>query len=271
MYAIELVFPWFVFWRRLRIVAALGFLTLQVVIALTGNYGFFNLLSIAMCVPLFDDACFTRWLPARVASRISRPSTTLLPPRWRRLAFGVFGVLVFAFTSLMLLQRLQRDFELPQPVQSLAARIAPLRTLNTYGLFAVMTTERPELRIEGSNDGVTWREYTFRYKPDELARAPGWVAPHMPRLDWQMWFAALGRIRNNPWVLRLLGRVREGSPEVLALFASNPFPGAPPAYARATLWDYQFTTSPERRTTGDVWVAKYLGVYAQVGPEKTPR
>lgn len=270
MYAIEMVLPWFVFWRRLRLIAAFGLIGLQAVIALTGNYGFFNLLSIALCVPLLDDACLARFVPSRFTSR-PPPAAPPRPVLWRRIAFGAFAVLLFAFTSLMLLQRLRRDMELPFALTRVAQWIAPLRTLNTYGLFAVMTTERPEIRIEGSTDGVTWREYSFRYKPGDVARAPGWVAPHMPRLDWQMWFAALGRIRNNPWVLKLLERLRQGSPEVLALLASNPFPDGPPAYARATLWDYRFTTSAERAATGDVWVAKFLGVYAQVGPENSRR
>jgi hypothetical protein len=125
--------------------------------------------------------------------------------------------------------------------------------VNPYGLFAVMTTERPEIVLEGSDDGENWREYEFRYKPGDLSRAPRWAAPHQPRLDWQMWFAALGDYRSDPWFLRFCERVLEGSPPVLALLESNPFPDRPPRYLRATLYEYSFTDFAGRRSTGNWW------------------
>ena len=70
-------------------------------------------------------------------------------------------------------------------------RLDPLHLTSRYGLFAVMTTTRPEIVFEGSDDGTKWEEYEFRCKPGDLRRPPPWVAPHQPRLDWQMWFAAL--------------------------------------------------------------------------------
>jgi len=96
-----------------------------------------------------------------------------------------------------------------------------------------MTTARPEIIIEGSDDGVHWREYTFKYKPGDVRRPPLWNIAHQPRLDWQMWFAALGRASQNPWFLRFLQRLLENSPEVTALLGSNPFPDKPPLYVRA--------------------------------------
>jgi hypothetical protein len=103
-----------------------------------------------------------------------------------------------------------------------------------------MTTTRAEIVVEGSNDGATWREFEFRYKPGDVGQAPHWVAPHQPRLDWQMWFAALGNYRNNPWFVNFVFRLLEGSPEVIALLAHDPFPGAPPRYVRALVYDYTF-------------------------------
>ena len=79
--------------------------------------------------------------------------------------------------------------------------------------------------MEGSNDGKTWLHYEFKYKPGDVARRPGWVQPHQPRLDWQMWFAALGDYRSDPWTVRLMVKLLQGSPDVLRLFAKNPFPG----------------------------------------------
>jgi hypothetical protein len=124
--------------------------------------------------------------------------------------------------------------------------------VNRYGLFAVMTTSRPEIMIEGSNDGEQWKEYEFRYKP-----GPGWVAPYQPRLDWQMWFAALGSYQENPWFEALMIRLLEGSPDVLGLFQTNPFPGKPPRFVRALVYDYHFS----RPGSKDWWTRTLLGTY----------
>ena len=150
---------------------------------------------------------------------------------------------------------------LPSPAGGLLEMVAPFRTVNTYGLFAVMTTSRPEIIVEGSNDGVNWKAYGFRYKPGDLRRGPPWVEPHQPRLDWQMWFAALGSYRENPWFSQFLARLLEGSPPVLRLLGNNPFPGAPPRYIRALVYDYRFTNYAERRATGNWWKREPKGMY----------
>jgi len=124
-----------------------------------------------------------------------------------------------------------------------------------------MTTTRPEIIVEGSNDGETWLPYEFKYKPGGLARRPMWVEPHQPRLDWQMWFAALGNYQSDPWTLRFMVRLLQGSPDVLRLMEKNPFPQAPPRYVRAQLYEYRFTSFAERRTTGNWWRREYKGEY----------
>src|SRR4029077_1329449 len=93
------------------------------------------------------------------------------------------------------------------PAEIVTSAIAPFEILNTYGLFAVMTTTRPEIMIEGSNDAQNWLPYEFKYKMGDLSREPRWVAPHQPRLDWQMWFAALGNYRSDPWILQFMLRL----------------------------------------------------------------
>jgi hypothetical protein len=150
------------------------------------------------------------------------------------------------------------------PAQKLTSAIAPFEIVNTYGLFAVMTTTRPEIIIEGSSDGETWVAYEFKYKPVDLDRQPPWVAPHQPRVDWQMWFAALGDYRSNRWILQFMARLLEGSPEVLGLLRSNPFPTAPPRFLRATLYRYHFTDPEQRRKTGNPWRRELIGEYVPV-------
>ena len=121
-----------------------------------------------------------------------------------------------------------------------------------------MTTERPEITVEGSDDGETWKPYRFRWKPGELDRRPRFATPHMPRLDWQMWFAALGGdCRRAPWFLRFEQRLLEGSPEVLALLREDPFPDRPPRYVRARLSLYTFTRWGSR----DWWASEDVGLY----------
>jgi hypothetical protein len=128
-------------------------------------------------------------------------------------------------------------------------------------LFAVMTITRPEIVIEGSTDGQVWREYVFRYKPGPLTRSAMWNIPHQPRLDWQMWFAALGDIRENPWIVGLMQRLLEGSPAVLALLEVNPFATAPPKYVRALLYAYRFSDPRKRAVTHEWWVRRVEGLY----------
>mgnify|MGYP003694367305 CR=1 FL=1 len=137
-------------------------------------------------------------------------------------------------SSLTFARQMTRREVAPLFVQPLLNRLEPLRSVNGYGLFARMTTVRNEIVIEGSDDGTTWVPYEFPWKPGDVMRRPTFVAPHQPRLDWQMWFAALTPARAIPeqWFTRLLSRLLEGEPTVLALFASNPFPNAPPQLVR---------------------------------------
>jgi len=124
-----------------------------------------------------------------------------------------------------------------------------------------MTTTRPEIVIEGSADGQEWREYVLRYKPGPLSRPALWNIPHQPRLDWQMWFAALGSARENPWIVMLMWRLLEGSPPVLALLESNPFADGPPKYVRAQLYDYRFADRRTHTLTGQWWLRRPEGLY----------
>jgi hypothetical protein len=133
--------------------------------------------------------------------------------------------------------------------------------VNSYGLFASMTTERIEIDVQGSNDGEHWQSYTFRYKPGDPARAPRWVAPYQPRLDWQMWFAALGNYQENPWFTNFMVRLLSASPEVLRLLEADPFHGARPKYVRAMAFEYRFTGARGRTATYNWWVREPRGLY----------
>jgi lipase maturation factor 1 len=251
MLAIELVAPVLIFCgRRARLLAVAVAVALQLVVLLTGNYTFFNGLAILLCVPLLDDRVL-QWF-RRKNGAASGPSA-VRPARWPwPVTLGLSAVVV-TVTSIQVLGAARVKQNWPAPVLALYGWLEPFRTLNGYGLFAVMTQTRPEIILEGSNDGRNWQEYEFKYKPGDLKRPPGFVAPYQPRLDWQMWFAALGSPRGNPWLLRLEERLLQNTPAVLALLGRNPFAAAPPKYIRALLYEYYFTDLRTRRATGQWW------------------
>jgi hypothetical protein len=138
------------------------------------------------------------------------------------------------------------------------ASFEPLHLVNTYGAFGSVTRERYEIVLEGSNDGVTWREYEFKGKPGDPKRRPCIVSPYHWKLDWQMWFAAMSDYRYHPWILNLIAKMLEGDKPVLGLLATNPFPNAPPKYIRAVLYLYHFTDS---RADGAWWKRERVGLY----------
>jgi predicted DCC family thiol-disulfide oxidoreductase YuxK len=243
--------------RRIRAFAAFSVLALQLMIILTGNYNFFNLLTMMLCVMLFDDAALRRLIPQRLRTRIGGRA-----PMPGRAATVIATALALVLVPAGL-NRIHETVTLTDlPVAgSLSAAVAPLLIVNPYGLFAVMTTTRPEIVVEGSADGRVWREYVFRYKPGPLSRPARWNIPHQPRLDWQMWFAALGDVRQNPWIEALMLRLLEGSPQVLALLDSAPFADRPPKYVRAELYDYRFSDPATHDATGNWWVRRRIDLY----------
>jgi predicted DCC family thiol-disulfide oxidoreductase YuxK len=257
MFGIELFVPLLIFTpRRLRMLGAGLMIGLQTLIALTGNYAFFNLLTVALCLLLFDDAA----LPARLRAWFTRERPARAPGPLRRLAVAIL-VVVIGFAGLAHVLGTIWRAPWPEPVADGLSALSRLYLVNTYGLFAVMTTERVEIVVEGSTDGETWQVYEFKYKPGDVKRAPPLVEPHQPRLDWQLWFAALGNYRQNPWFVNFMVRLLEGSPDVLALLATNPFPQAAPRYVRARRYEYHFTTRTERRATGAWWRREEAGLY----------
>jgi lipase maturation factor 1 len=253
---IEMGMPFLIFFpRRMRMFGAWCLIGMQVLILATGNYTFFNLLTIALTLFLFDDRALARFVPAPVRERLAlgthSPAVRVVP--------RVVAILVIVLGLSHLLETVTGL--VPTVLNAALRYTAPFQIVNTYGLFAVMTTQRIEIVVEGSADGETWQPYEFKYKPGELNRAPAWVAPHQPRLDWQMWFAALGSYQTNPWFVNLTLRLLEGSPEVAGLLGTNPFPRQPPRYIRASAYEYTFTDRETRRRTGAWWKREPRGLY----------
>ncbi len=264
MFLIELAVPFLIFGPRMyRRLAAGALMFLQVLIAATGNYAFFNFLTIALCLLLLDDLVWPRWMRERLITGVA-PT----PPHlsvWRRWMMRLAAMVVLLMSGMQLAGLLvRRPIPWPKPIVWIERQLLPLRTVNSYGLFAVMTTSRLEIILEGSNDGTTWSSYEFKHKPGDPMKRPEFIAPHQPRLDWQMWFAALSSYQDHPWFLPFCTRVLEGSTDVLALLANNPFPDAPPRYLRAVVYDYHFTGAPAHRSSGAWWRRERKGLYCPV-------
>jgi uncharacterized membrane protein YphA (DoxX/SURF4 family) len=239
---VELFLCWLVFFgRRSRIALFVLTTPLQLAIILTANYAFLNYLVLCLGVFLLDD---------RV---LRRPNVgPALQPAFRVVLPAVVLPTHLLTTAVM--------FFIPGfPV---AVLLEPTRIVNSYGLFAVMTRNRYELEFQGTRDGVTWIAYPFRCKPQDPRERPGIYAPYQPRFDWNLWFASLGGIEDYPWVASVQVRLLENEPDVLRLFAGNPFGARPPAAVRVVRWQYWFTTPGERLRTGAWWRRELRGEYS---------
>ena len=274
----EILIVWMLFLpRRWRIVCFCIVTPFETSIILTANYTFLNYLVLLLGILLLDDWTFEWLLPNRVQSFLagtqsaeSVTETDASKPRakaeWtkklrpvRRVVAGLCLGLVFYSTTAQLIWM----FAPSLPVSQAPVRwLDPFRIANRYGLFAVMTHERYEIEFQGSADGRTWIAYPFRYKPQAIDRAPGIYAPYQPRFEWNLWFASLGSWREFRFVVWTEERLLKNDPDVLALFAKNPFAEAPPKQVRAVIYQYWFTDIKTKRVTGNWWRRELLGDYA---------
>ena len=256
--AIEIVAPFFI-WapRRLRLGAAGLMIFLQVGIGLTGNYCFFNLLTIALCLLLIDDSATGMSLRGVRGQR----GALFVPDRLGAWGAVAVFILTFPINAWLIFSAFKPLARPPRALANVYERLEAFRIVNGYGLFRVMTKDRCEIVLEGSTDGIDWLPYEFKWKPGDVKRAPGWCAPHQPRLDWQMWFAALETPQENRWLIALVFRLLQGSRDVSGLLSRNPFPDKPPRYVRAMFYRYRFTTVDERHQIGAWWKREELREY----------
>lgn len=277
-FAVELVLVWMMFLpRRFRNLCFLIVTPFEIMIILTANYTFLNYLVLALGFLLLDDKFVEGVVPERIRRAIDRTPLIAAPSGESKekgcgaasrkslmgLRMGTAGIclgVMFYASFTQLLWMFIPEFPLPtQPIRYLE----PFRLADRYGLFAVMTHARYEIEFQGSRDGKTWTAYPFRYKPQDLNVAPGIYAPYQPRFEWNLWFASLGNWRQYRFVVWTEERLLRAEPDVLALFARNPFAGGPaPTQVRAVVWQYWFTDMKAKRETGDWWRRELLGEYA---------
>jgi hypothetical protein len=282
MYFVELILPFFILLGRFgRLTAAIGFALLMFLILTSGNYTYFNWLTIVLCLPLVHDRLWPVWFRKKLKFK-----TRSITPPARRPVIIKLSATAPAFLVMLLLniQIVLNDLHraplpflkadaTPAWLDRFQGALAPLHLASGYGLFRTMTTDRPEIIFEGSRDGLAWHAYDFVWKVDQLDARPQFVAPHQPRVAWQFWFAALERqfsyqSRNAGWMEALVIKLLEGDSEIDRLIKYNPFPDNPPKFIRARLFLYEFTSREERTQTGDWWKRKASGMY--IAPVSLP-
>jgi len=244
---LELVLPFGIFGPRPVRLALFGIFTgFQALNIATANYGFFSYLAMALHVFLLDDRDVVRLatrLP-RWPRRRAAPMRSAVPP-WRRVVRLATAVVIStAFVAVSTVDALWVFADLPTGVRRaiapLQAITAPWRLINTYHLFGQITRERIEPEFQAEVDGQ-WRELDLRYKPGDPNRPPPFVAPHQPRVDFQLWFYGLSFQGGMPtYVATLLGRLCHDPAAVQSLFAA-PLPARPEA-VRIVFWDYRFSS-----------------------------
>jgi predicted DCC family thiol-disulfide oxidoreductase YuxK len=271
--------------RRLQLTAACGFVLLQILIFLTGNYGFFNPLTVAICLWLVDDVTWRKifsYIRHRIPLILSlskddktkgnnstlrqaqgeRKSLLLLHWRWYILVPLSLWLAILTVPDTLF--NLGARINWPAPITWANELATPFRSVNSYGLFAVMTTKRQEITLQGSDDGTTWFDYSFKWKPGNTGEMPSFCQPYLPRLDFQLWFAALGNFEQTPWFIAFCQRLLHNSPQVTSLLANNPFPDHPPRYLRTNLYEYHFSKLGDWWETGNWWSAEFTDHYSPV-------
>lgn len=280
----ELIVPFFIFLpRRFRLFAAFITIVMQLLIIASSNHNWINLLTIVLCLFLLDDDILRKFLPQRLCAYVSLRDDHNINDnknsisntgknngnqiKKRNFVLSVFAVLILvsntvAFTNMV------SSVNIYEPLKRSTAFIRVWGIGHIFHIFPTMQTERHELQVEGSNDGLVWKTYKFKYKPEELDEKPAFIIPHQPRLDWMIWFVPPRSDEMMYWFGRFLSQLELGSPQVIALLAHNPFPDKPPRYLRVQVFQYWFTSQEEREESGLWWRREYLGSFPYVRPRR---
>jgi Lipase maturation factor len=248
----QVVVPFFLFAPQPVASVAGGIIVLtQTWLILSGNFSWLNFITIVLAIFAFSDSTLSYVFP------FDQPELTATPT-W-------YEGLVIALTALVAALSYWPIRNLMSRRQLMNFSFNRLHFVGTYGAFGHITKTRYEIILEGTDNArpsETWRAYEFKGKPGDPKRMPPQVAPYHLRLDWLMWFAAMGPAERFPWIYELVTRLLQGDRATLKLLRENPFPEGPPALVRARLYRYRFTSRGERRETGAWWtrtpVAEYL-------------
>lgn len=251
---IELVVPFFVFYpRNLRIIAGILLVSLQFILILSGNLSFLNWITIVAIIGCFDDRFFRRVLPKFIIKKAEYAASNSRPNK-------VYEIMAWIFFIVVILLSVPVIQNLIGPYQIMNTSFNRLHLVNTYGAFGSVGNVRYELVISGTsdkemNDKTKWKEYEFMGKPGNVSRGLPVIAPYQPRIDWEIWFAAMSTPNMHPWVIHLVWKLLHNDKDTLSLLDSNQFNDKPPEYIKVDLYKYEFLPIKEK----DVWNRTYLG------------
>ncbi len=252
----ELIAPWFVFWPRIaRRIAGALIVLFQLTLMVGGNLSFLNWLTIVPALVCFDDGFWSKLLPRSLVRRASAAAEIAQVSRPMQGAAWAVAVVV-GFLSV------QPVLNMISPRQIMNTSFDSLNLVNTYGAFGTVGRARLNVVFEGTaatvpDDRAVWKPYRYKALPVDPERMPPQIAPYQPRLDWQMWFAAMSTPDQYPWTLHLVWKLLHNDPAALSLFAGNPFGDRAPRFVRATLYRYEF--APPGNPDGHYWKREALG------------
>ncbi len=250
----ELVVPFCYFLPQpIASIGAILTIVFQALIFASGNLSWLNFLTIVLAIPAIDG----RWLASIL------PIHPLPVPQPPPLVFRVAVISLAVLISWLSINPVRNMLSRRQVMNT---SYNPFHLAGTYGAFGGITRQRFEIIVEGTLDteltsASTWREYEFRGKPGDPQRLPPQIAPYHLRLDWLMWFAAMSSYRDHPWFVNFMAKLLQNDKPVLSLLRTNPFPGPPPKYVRAILYEYHFADPETHARTGAWWVRTLVGRY----------
>jgi hypothetical protein len=264
----ELVAPWLTLGpRHVRRAAGAVIVAFQGMLILSGNLSFLNWLTIVPALACFDDGVWARLLPRALSARAAHATAEAQPSvAMQRVSYAVAaGVALLSIGPVL---------NMASSRQIMNTSFQSLALVNTYGAFGTVGRERLTVVLEGTDadepdESAEWKEYLYLAQPVATGVRPRQIAPYQPRLDWQMWFAAMSSPSRYPWTLNLVWKLLHGDPGTLSLFGDNPFPAQPPRFVRATLYRYAF--APPGNPQGAWWTRERLGEWLPPLSTENPR
>jgi len=263
---VELIVPWFSFGPRIaRHIAGVLLVTFQIILIISGNLSFLNYLTIIPFLACFDDTLLRHVLPKALVKRAERAAAESQPSR-------VLDTVSIAVSILVAYLSINPVLNLVSRHQVMNTGFNSLDLVNTYGAFGTVGRERDEIVFEGTDDAVItgdtkWKEYEFVAKPGDPNRRPPFVAPYQPRIDWQVWFAAMGTPADYPWTLHFVWKLLHNDRGTVSLLANDPFPDKAPHYIRARLYRYRFAPLGEKGWWQRELVGEWLPPFSADNPQ----
>ncbi|MEK7072244.1 MAG: lipase maturation factor family protein, partial [Patescibacteria group bacterium] len=249
---VQIIVPFFLFIPGIqRIIAGLLLLLFQIQLILSGNLSILNYISIVSIIAAFNDEFLSNLLPSFIINKANEASLAATP---------TVNYAAWAFFIVVIILSIPVVANLFSRFQYMNTSFNQFYLVNTYGAFGSVGRKRYELVVEGTGEETIdaktkWKEYEFIAKPTNIHRKLPVIAPYQPRIDWQIWFAAMETPSQNPWMFAFIKKLLNNDKNALSLIAKNPFPHKPPKYIRVSHYIYKFAKPGSK----SVWERELIG------------